>query len=147
MTQMCRGGHPDLHIQPLMVVMMTLMVMMMAAVMVVMATMAQMCCSHLDIQSRHSLMDDYEDFFICILFLLQPCRLQLCTFASKNLNQSQLSSSPWFSPDDDQNQRWPFPLWTFAGERFRGTQRGFKQSWDLELVVLFFWSVTDRLKI
>ena len=30
---------------------------------------------------------------------------------------------------------------------FRGTQRGFKQSWDLELVVLFFWSVTDRLKI
>ena len=75
-------------------VMMTLMVMMMAAVMVVMATMAQMCCSHLDIQSRQSLMDGYEDFFICILFLLQPCRLQLCTFASKNLNQSQLSSSP-----------------------------------------------------
>ena len=94
MTQMCRGGHPDLHIQPLMVVMMTLMVMMMAVVKVVMATMAQMCCSHLDIQSRQSLMDDYEDFFICILFLLQPCRLQLCTFASKNLNQSQLSGSP-----------------------------------------------------
>ena len=66
----------------------------MVAVMVVMATMAQMCCSHLDILWWTVM----KIFFICIIFLLQPCRLQLCTFASKNLNQSQLSSSPWFSP-------------------------------------------------
>ena len=74
MTQMCRGGHPDLHIQPLMVVVMTLMVMM---IMVVIATMAQMCCSHLDIQSRHSLMDGYEDFFY--LHSLSFAALQIAT--------------------------------------------------------------------
>ena len=78
MTQMCRGGHPDLHIQPLMVVMMTLMVMMMGAVMVVMATMAQMCCSHLDLQSRQSLMDDYEDFLSAFSFF---CSLADCNSA------------------------------------------------------------------
>ena len=108
MTQMCRGGHPDLHIQPLMVVMMTLMVMMMAAVMVVMATMAQMCCSHLDIQSRHSLMDDYEEFFY--LHSLSFAALQIATLhfcieelESKPIVKQSLIFPP--VPDDDQNQR------------------------------------------